>query len=80
MQASILLGSLSELWNPLVISLTNLTLDGKVTISIVKSSLFNEELCLKDVIDNVVENRGKNQNKEQSSRSKSRNKLKCYYS
>ena len=54
MQAMILLRSLFESWNPSIISSTDLTLDGKVTMSMVKNSPFNKETHSKYVVDTNI--------------------------
>ena len=43
-QACLLLGSLPDSWNTLVVSLGNSSLEGKVTLAMVKNSLFNEKI------------------------------------
>ena len=40
----LLLGSLPDSWNTLVVSLRNSSLKEKVTLAIVRNSLFNEEI------------------------------------
>ena len=42
--ACLLLGSLPNSWNTLVVSLGNSAPEGKVTLAMVKNSLFNEEI------------------------------------
>ena len=43
-RACLLLGSLPDSWNTLVVSLGNLALERKVTLAMVRNSLFNEEI------------------------------------
>ena len=43
-QACLLLGSLPDSWNTLMVSLGNSALEGKVTLGMVRNSLFNEEI------------------------------------
>ena len=43
-RACLLLNSLPDNWNTLVVSLGNSTPEGKVTLAIVRNSLFNEEI------------------------------------
>ena len=43
-QACLLLGSLPDIWNTLVVSLGNSSPKGKVTLAMVRNSLFNEEI------------------------------------
>ena len=59
----LLLGSLLDSWNTLVVSLGNLALERKVTLAMVKNSQFNEEIRRKDFVGNdthalVTKNRG----------------------
>mgnify|MGYP003740606461 FL=1 len=81
-QALLLLSSLPDSWETLVVSLSNSTPNGKLTLGTVKDSMFNEEARRKDSGANqtqalVTENRGRNQNrgsdKNFRGRSKSRN-------
>ena len=51
-RACLLLGSLLDNWNALVVSLGNSALEGKVTLAMVKNSLFNEEIQRKDFLGN----------------------------
>ena len=67
-RACLLLGSLPDIWNTLVVSLGNLALEGKVTLAMVRNSLFNEEIRRKDFLDNdthalVIENRGRSKSR-----------------
>ena len=62
-RACLLLGSLPDSWNTLVVSSGNSTLAGKVTLVMVRNSLLNEEIRRKDFMGNdthtfVTENRG----------------------
>ncbi|KAJ8498998.1 hypothetical protein OPV22_009550 [Ensete ventricosum] len=73
LQALLLLGSLPESWEILVVSLSNSTSDGIVTMSQVTSSLLNEELRRKNSatsqIDSqaiVSENKGRSKLKDRS--------------
>ena len=57
------LGSLPDSWNTLVVSLGNSASEGKVTLAMVRNSLFNEEIQRKDFLGNdthalVMENMG----------------------
>ena len=57
------LGSLPDSWNTLVVSLGNSASEGKVTLAMVRNSLFNEETQRKDFLGNdthalVMENMG----------------------
>ncbi|GFY87492.1 hypothetical protein Acr_05g0011310 [Actinidia rufa] len=49
MQALLVLSSLPESWETLVVSLSNSTQDGKLTMSTVKHALFNEEARKKEM-------------------------------
>ena len=51
-QACLLLGSLPDSWNTLVVSLRNSAPEGKVTLVMVRNSLFNEEIQRKDFVGN----------------------------
>lgn len=71
-QALLLLSSLPDSWETLVVSLSNSAPDGKLTISMVKDALFNEEARRKDMGTNqthalVTEHRGRQQGKQQRS-------------
>ena len=95
MQALLLLSSLPDSWETLVVSLSNSALDGKLIMSMVKDVLFNEEAKRKDIDHDqshafITENRGRQQGKSQGrgkGRSKSRGKstdgrkstYKCYH-
>ncbi|KAJ8466528.1 hypothetical protein OPV22_029080 [Ensete ventricosum] len=91
LQALLLLSSLLESWETLVVSLSNSAPDGIVTMSQVTSSLLNEELRRKNSstsqIDSqalVSENRGRSKSKDRSgsrvgrSKSRSRKDIVCY--
>ena len=85
-----LLSSLLENWNTLVVSLGNSTPKGKVTLAIIRNSLFKEEIRKNDFVANdthalVTENKGRNISKglvrQNKSRGKSKfeEKIKCYH-
>ncbi|CAL9121196.1 unnamed protein product, partial [Musa textilis] len=91
LQALLLLSSLPESWETLVVSLSNSAPDGIVTMSQVTSSLLNEELRRKtsavSQIDSqalISENRGRSRSKDRSSsrigrsKSRSRKDIVCY--
>ena len=89
-RACLLLGSLPNSWNTLVVSLGNSALKGKVTLAMVRNSLFNEEIRRKDFMGNdthalVKENKGQSKirgpfgHNKSRGRSKSRGKIKCYH-
>ena len=90
LQAILLLGSLPDSWETLVVSLSNSTWNGVLQLAMVKDSLFNEETRRKDMgKDNaqalVTENRGKSKGRNSKGRGKSRSqsqikgKVKCFY-
>jgi gag-polypeptide of LTR copia-type/Zinc knuckle len=90
LQALLLLGSLPDSWETLVVTISNAAPNGVVTMSTVTSSLFNEETRRKSTDTNgaqalVTENRGRAEYRQQSrGRSKSRGKSKskgrqCYH-
>ena len=63
-----ILGSLPDSWNTLVVSLGNSTPKGKVTLAMVRNSLFNEEIRMKDFVGNdthalVTKNKGRSKSK-----------------
>ena len=73
-----------------MVSLGNSALEGKVTLVMVRNSLFNEEIQRKDFLDNdthalITENRGQSKSRGPSGhnksrgKSKSRGKIKCYH-
>ena len=64
MRVCLLLGSLLDNWNTLVVFLGNSAPEGKVTLAMVRNSLFNEEIRRKDFLSNdthafVTENKGR---------------------
>ena len=69
LQALLLLSSLPDSWDTLVISLSNSAPNGKLTMDMVKDSLFNEEARRKEQgISSetealVTENRGRGKNR-----------------
>ena len=81
LQALLLLSSLPDSWETLVVSLSNFALNGVLSLSMVKDSLYNEETRRKDMgIDTsqalvtVTENRGGSKCKGPKGRFKSRGK------
>ena len=95
LQALLLLSSLPDSWDTLVISLSNSAPNGNLTMDMVKDSLFNEEARRKEQgISSesealVTENRGRGKNREpkgrgkskggSQSRGKSSERRKCYH-
>ncbi|KAA8523891.1 hypothetical protein F0562_010314 [Nyssa sinensis] len=94
LQALLLLSSLPDIWETLVVTMSNSAPDGKLSMGQVSSSLFNEETRRKLVgTDNaqalVSENRGRSKNRghkghgkskgRSQSRGKSTEKGKCYH-
>ena len=89
MQACLLLGSLPDSWDTLVVSLSNSAPNGVVTMSMVKNRLLNEELRRRDIASTssqalVTENRGRSKSRsprhvKSGGRSKSREMRKCYH-
>ncbi|RVW14266.1 Retrovirus-related Pol polyprotein from transposon TNT 1-94 [Vitis vinifera] len=94
LQALLLLSSLPESWETLVVTVSNSTPDGVVTMSQVTSSLLNEETRRKSSGSShsealVIENRGRGRSKSKAShnRDKSRGRsssiskkdVECYY-
>ena len=83
-QALLLLSSLPDSWNTLVVSLSNSALDGKLTPEMVKNSMLNEEARRKEkgshqasssdayVAQKKDENQGRSYKKPRRGRSKSR--------
>ena len=66
-EACLLLSSLPDSWNTLMVSLGNSAPKGKVTLAMVRNSLFNEEIRRKDFVGNdtyalTIENNGQKQN------------------
>ena len=89
-RACLLLGLLPDSWNTWMVSLGNSVLEGKVTLAMVRNSLFNEEIRRKDFVGNdthalVTENKGRRKSRgpfwynKSRGRSKSRGKIKCYH-
>ena len=69
MQSLLLLSSLPDNWETLVVTLGNSAPNGKLTMSMVKDALFNEEARRKDMGTDqthalVMENRGRSQGKQ----------------
>ena len=91
LQTLLLLSSLPESWDTLVVTLSNSAPEGKLSMDSVTDSLLNEESRrrergLNDKFEaNVVENRGRSKNRGNGGRgkshdkSKSRTKLSCFY-
>ena len=94
LQALILLSSLPDSWETLVVSLSNSAPNGVVTLAMVKDSMLNEELRRKELgITSessalVTENRGRNvyrnshdndKRDKSKKRSKSRKGIICHY-
>lgn len=90
LQALLLLSSLPESWETLVVSLSNSAPDGQLTLSQVKDSMFNEETRRKDLGASssealVTENKGRNTSggrfneSRDRSESQSRRKFNCYH-
>ena len=52
-QALLLLSSLPDSWNTLVVSLSNSSPDGKLTLEMVKNNLLNEEARRKEKGNNL---------------------------
>ena len=66
-EAWLLLSSLPDSWNTLMVSLGNLAPKGKVMLAMVRNSLFNEEIRRKDFVGNdtyalIIEKNGPKQN------------------
>ena len=89
-RACLLLGSLPDNWNTLVVSLGNSALERKVMLAMVRNSLFNEEIRRKHFVGNdthalIVKSRGRSKTRgpfghnKSRGRSKSREKIKCYH-
>ena len=94
LQALLLLSSLPESWDTLVVTLSNSALEGKLTMDTVSDSLLGEEARRMERDEsihleaNVVKNQGRNETRGRSKsrnphqsrgRSKSRSKIACYY-
>lgn len=73
-QALLSLSSMPDSWNTLIVSLSNSTLDGKLTLVMVKNSMLNEEAKKKEKGENdassadayMAKTHGKNENRERS--------------
>ena len=94
LQALLLLSSLLESWDTLVVTLSNSAPEGKLTMDTVSDSLLGEEARRIERGEsihpeaNVIENRGRNETRgrnksrdphQSRGRSKSRSKITCYY-
>ena len=90
LQALLLLSSLFDIWETLVVSFSNSAPNGVLQLAMVKDSLFNEETRRKDMgKDNaqalVTENRGRSRGRNSKGRGKSRSqsqtkrKVQCFY-
>ncbi|RDY05562.1 hypothetical protein CR513_10588, partial [Mucuna pruriens] len=92
LQTLLLLSSLPESWDTLVVTLSNSTPDGKLSLDTITDSLLNEESRRKErgmsshSEANVVENRGRSEHRSKGSRGKSRGRSKsrprgltCFY-
>ena len=93
-QALLLLSSLPNSWKTLVVSLSNSSPNGVITVNMVKNNMFNEEARRKElgISSNiealVTERREKNKSRKPSSdynrdkargKSKSQKEIKCFY-
>ncbi len=90
LQALLLLSSLPDSWETLVVSLSNSTPNGVLQLAMVKDSLFNEETRRKDMAKDdaqalVTENKGRSKGRNSKGSGKSRSqsqtkgKVKCFY-
>lgn len=91
LQTLLLLSSLPESWDTLVVTLSNSAPDGKLSMDSVTDCLLNEESRRRErglnnqFEANVIDNRGRSKNREKGGReksrgrSKTRTKLSCYY-
>ncbi|WVZ13786.1 hypothetical protein V8G54_011352 [Vigna mungo] len=92
LQALLLLSSLPESWDTLVVTLSNSAPDGKISLDNITDSLLNEESRRKEMGSssyseaNVVENRGRSEHRSKGKREKSRGRFKsrskgltCFY-
>ena len=90
LQALLLLSSLLDSWETLVVSLSNSTPNGVLQLAMVKNSLLNEETRKKDMgkdieLAFVTENKGRSKGRSSKGRGKSRSrseskgKFKCFY-
>uniref|UniRef100_A0A2N9HLW0 Integrase catalytic domain-containing protein n=1 Tax=Fagus sylvatica TaxID=28930 RepID=A0A2N9HLW0_FAGSY len=82
LQALLLLSSLPDSWETLVVSLSNSAPNGVLQLAMVKDSLFNEETRRKDMGKDdaqalVTENRGRSKGRNSKGRSKSRREDEC---
>ena len=92
--ALILLSSLPDSWETLVVSLSNSAPNGVITVNRVKDNIFNEETRRKELAISyntealVIEKQGRSKNRKPSSnynheksrgKSKSRKEIKCFY-
>nr|KYP66486.1 Retrovirus-related Pol polyprotein from transposon TNT 1-94 [Cajanus cajan] len=86
MQALLLLGSLPDSWDTLVVSLSNSAPEGKVSLNMVRNSILNEEIRRRDVAKNethalVTERRSRSKSRTprgHRDHSKSRERRSCY--
>ena len=77
LQALLLLSSLPDSWETLVVSLSNFAPNGVLQLAMVKDSLFNEEIRRKDMgKDNaqtlVTENKGRSETRNSKGRGNSK--------
>ena len=90
LQALLLLSSLLDSWETLVVSLSNSALNGVLQLAMVKNSLLNEETRRKDMGKDITQalvtkNRGRSKSRSSKGRGKSRSrseskgKFKCFY-
>ena len=90
LQALLLLSSLPDSWETLVVSLSNSAPNGVLQLAMVKDSLLNEETRRKDMSKDVAhalvtENRGRSKSRSSKGRGKSKSwleskgKFKCFY-
>ena len=89
-RACLLLSSLPDSWNTLVVSLGTSTPEGKVILAKIINSLFNEEIQRNDFLGNdthalIMKNGGQSKSRgpfrhnKSRDKSKSRGKIKCYH-
>ena len=81
LQVLLLLSSLHDSWETLVVSLSNSAPNGVLQLAMVKDSLFNEEIRRKDMgKDNaqalVTENKGRSKTRNSKERGKSKSERK----
>lgn len=90
MEALLFLSSLPDIWETLVVSLSNSVLNGVPGLILVKDNLFNEEIKRKDLDKNdvkalIIDNREMGKSKDPKGRdnfrsqSKVRQNVKCFY-